>query len=441
MKHTYRLLLFALLFISVCTCLNAQIIDADAEGNSTLFFNGGGVTADVTRARINASYYNATNHAYSKSVPLFGMNISGGHRNRLSGLLDNSNTAFLYKANLSLGIAFMSNFRDKLSSVSKFEENLLADRETLRNDSLIKRRDTSFVFEQIDYLKTNYPAHSDTLKQIYIAHGPSKLTLAKWRTYSLKVSAAEGNSNFENAVDNIIMLLEGSSAISRYSSVVRQLKIIDEELNTVHIPAKYFSQTNLFFDLGLTGTSFNTAAFDVYRSPAPGGGLDSTAKLSVLNSSKLYAALGLNVFSSQKFCLGVKVGAFGTDNFELLTPIRYDSSTTFNSSRSSASNSFTAYQGEYQNNMAAFLSASISYANKISIGHVVLTPLYFTISRRSTVGTSITLITKSGLSMAANVEGLVIREENSLPTSVDRFATYSVGLKVGYLLSDLSFLR
>lgn len=436
MRVLNTLLLFAAILLLNINITYAQTLDTDASGKSTLILQGASAMVDVPRAYFGASYYKIPDDKYFRRSSIFGFNASGTQRNGVSGLLNNGLDAVSYKAYFTGGWVFTSEYPAKLKSISEYEAMLKEEQEYWQQDSLQKLYDTAFIFNQIDKIATSHPKYTDSLKIIYFESGPTKTTILEWLNYASRVKEREGDKNFYANVEQLTVDLLNTFRIENYKKSLKYLNRINIQLDNIKLPAQPFSQTNFFFDLGMSGTSFNQATFEPINNK-----LDSIPIFARNTVSNLYLAMGVNYISSNKLCIGLKVGVTANDNFEQLTPLQYDTTKLFNGGRGQVTQSYTGYNGTYTNTIDPFFSASFSYIDKLEkLGHIILTPLYFTLSNRSTYGASISIVTKNKVLIGANVEGLNI-SENAFYEGSEAYSNFTIGFRVGYLLSDFNFVR
>lgn len=436
MKRISLVLLFiAFLLLSLDT-VKAQSLDVDASGKSTLLFNGASAIADIPRGYFGASYYNIPDNEYFRRSPIFGVNASGSHRNGLSGLLNSNLDAMAYNLYFTMGLAFTSEYPAKLKSLSEYEEMLKEEKIFWERDSLDNFFDTVFLFREINKIAIKHPKHADTLKLVYFKHGPTNNLKRAWHKYAKNVAKTEDNNDFLNLVNQLIIDFDNGDTREDYKKSTKYLSRINYQLLHIKTPAQPFSQTNLFLDLGITGTSFSQAT---YTPIIPR--VDSIVNFSTTNFSRLYFGIGLNHFSSNKFCIGIKLGVMGNDNFEQLSAISYDSSAAINGNKSTTTQTYNGYYGTYRNKLEVYASLSLNYINKVEkLGHVIFTPLYVTASTRRTYGTSLSLITNKRVLIGVNLEGVGV-SENAFYVGSPAYNNFSFGFRLGYLFSDFSFAR
>jgi hypothetical protein len=436
MKKLYPLTLFFAVLIYYPNSVNAQALDIDAEGNRTLLLQGAGITTDVAKGQFAASFYNVPDNKYHKRSSIFGINALGQHRNGISGLLNNGFDATSYRFFFTAGLAFTTEYPAKLKSLTAYEQMLREEKEYWFEDSIEKFNDTIVVFGEIDEIAKEHPVLADSLKQIYLESGPTRVTIKEWKSYAKRIKEKEDNIGFSNKVKKLIVNFNFGYVEDNYKRTLKYYDKIKQQLSVINLPPKPYSQTNLFVDFGVNGTSFKQATFIPLTN-----GPDSNVSFNTANFSNIYFGAGINHFTSSKINFGVKFGIIGNDNFEELNQLQYDSVIPVNRGNNQAKQTYSGYYGTYKTGLDPYLSLSLSYIDEIDkLGHILVTPVYVTLSRRTSYGTSISILTKSKFLIGVSVDGVSI-DANAFYDGSPSYTNYSFGFKLGYFLPSSNFLR
>jgi hypothetical protein len=210
-------------------------------------------------------------------------------------------------------------------------------------------------------------------------------------------------------------------------SVINQLLDIDK-------PALPYNRDIVYTTFGGSSMQLNT----IYTNPM--GVITSTGNKNITQG---FVGAGGSHNIENNFFIGYQANYTVYDDFERISLLHYSEDTAAKgiSNNGRLQKTYNGYKDTLQRKAALGIAMQFTFLQPIGNGggYALFTPLYFNISLRSSAGASISIVTKSSLTLGLNVQYDNIGTNALTPKESPAYNNFSFGFRVGCLLANLHY--